>query len=62
MTEDHKIIRAKVALLELAKWRGNVSQGCKKMVCSRDNFYRFKELYNKGGKRPGWRSAARSRS
>ena len=44
MTQEQKIIRAKVGLLELAKQLGNVSQACKMMGYRRDSFYRFKEL------------------
>ena len=62
MTQDQKIIRAKVGLLELAKQLGNVSKACKMTGYSRDSFYRPRSCTTKAASWPCRRSAAKSRS
>jgi ACT domain-containing protein len=49
LNTNDKIIKHKVGLLNLAEELGNISQACKIMGLSRDNFYRYKEAAAIGG-------------
>jgi transposase InsO family protein len=46
---NHKIIKNKIGLLNLANELGNVSRACKVMGYSRDTFYRYKAAKEEGG-------------
>ena len=64
MTQEQKIVRAKVGLLELAKQLGNVSQACKMMGYSRDSrdaSFGSRSSTTKAANLPCRRSAAASR-
>ncbi len=49
MNTNHKLIKNKMGLLNLAEELGNVSRACKVMGVSRDTFYRYQELVEEGG-------------
>jgi transposase len=48
-TSNHKIIKNKIGLLNLAEELGNVSRACRVMGYSRDTFYRYKHAKEEGG-------------
>ena len=45
MTTQDKLIKAKLNLLELGAYLGNVSEACRTQGYSRDTFYRLKKRY-----------------
>jgi len=45
MTQQQKLIRAKMSLLELAEYLKNVSEACRVMGVSRQHFYDIKQSY-----------------
>jgi len=49
MTNEEKLIKSKLSLLELADYLNNVSEACKVMGYSRDTFYRVRKAYDEGG-------------
>jgi len=49
MTTQEKLIKAKLNLLDLGAYLGNVSEACRQMGYSRDTFYRLKNRFDEAG-------------
>jgi transposase InsO family protein len=49
MTTEQKLIKAKLSLLDLGAYLGNVSEACRTLGYSRDTFYRLKKKFDEGG-------------
>jgi transposase InsO family protein len=49
MTQNQKVIKAKLGLLELGRQLGNISQACRLLGYSRQTYYDYQELVEKGG-------------
>jgi transposase InsO family protein len=49
VTTQQKLIKAKLNLLDLAGYLGNVSEACRTLGYSRDTFYRVKKRYEEAG-------------
>lgn len=49
MTTQQKITKAKLNLLELGSYLGNVSEACRTLGYSRDTFFRIKHQFEEGG-------------
>src|SRR5262249_23000959 len=49
MTQAQKVIKAKLGLLELGRQLGNISQACRVLGYSRQTYYDYQGLVEKGG-------------
>lgn len=56
---NHKIVKNRIGLLNLAQELGDVSKACRIMGYSRDTFYRYKAAKAEGGIEAGIQVAKR---